>query len=326
MEADPRREDPARQRARDGRASLALRFLAYQAERFPLPALIPILALFTFSSAAFSRRARGAPGFVDLGLFAVGAFTAISIFFLLRVLDEHKDADVDRRYRSELPVPRGMVALRELRWIGGGAGALAVALNLGLAPVLLAPLAIVAAWATLMTKEFFVREWLRAHPTAYLLTHMAIMPLIDAYTTGLDWLVAGAEPPPGLVLFLAVTFANGVLIEVGRKIRVPAEEREGVDTYTKAWGLRAAPAVWAATLAVSGLLAWRAAGHTGTATMAGVALATLAAPCALPALAFMRAPASKWARRVDVASQVWPAITYLILGAVPFAVAAWGRR
>ena len=29
---------------------------------------------------------------------------------MLRVLDEHKDHDVDRRYRPELPVPRGSSA------------------------------------------------------------------------------------------------------------------------------------------------------------------------------------------------------------------------
>ena len=31
--------------------------------------------------------------------------------------------------------------------------------------------------------------------------------------------------------------------EIGRKIRAPADERPGVNTYTRAWGLRAAPHV-----------------------------------------------------------------------------------
>jgi 4-hydroxybenzoate polyprenyltransferase len=294
--------------------------------RFPLAGLVPLLTLFTFSSAAFSRLARGAPGFVPAGRFAVGAFTAIVIFFVLRVLDEHKDADVDRRYRPELPVPSGVIGLRELRRIGGAATGVALILNLWVAPVLLLPLVAVSAWAFLMTKEFFVSAWLRAHPATYLVTHMAIMPLVDAYTTGLDWLASGARPPHGLVLFLAVTFMNGVLIEIGRKIREPAAERDGVDSYTKAWGLRVAPSVWLATLAGSALLAAGAARHTGTAALAAPVLGALALLAAWPAFSFLRAPAERSARLVDLASQAWPAFTYLVLGALPFVVGATGRR
>jgi len=239
---ESRRPAAAPDRPSAGRASLARRLLVYQAERFPALALVPLVTLFTFSSAAYSRLARGAPGFIELPVFASGAFTAVTIFFLLRVLDEHKDADVDRRFRPELPVPRGLVSLAELRGAGATLVALAVLANLVVAPILLAPLAVVAAWATLMTKEFFVPTWLRAHAAAYLLTHMAIMPLIDGYTTGLDWLRAGAHAPHGLFLFLAVTFANGVLIEVGRKIRPPEQEREGVLLHGHPTGeLSAAP-------------------------------------------------------------------------------------
>jgi 4-hydroxybenzoate polyprenyltransferase len=307
------------------RRSLARRFLAYQAERFPLAGLAPLVTLFTFSSVAYSRRARGVPGFVSWDVFAVGAFTTVTLFFLLRVLDEHKDAPYDQRFRPELPVPRGLISLGELRVIGAGAAALALVANLVVAPVLLLTLAVVAAWATLMTKEFFVPAWLRAHPTAYLLTHMAIMPLIDGYTTGLDWLMAAAHRPRGLAPFLLVTFANGVLIEVGRKLRAPEREREGVDTYTKAWGLRTAPAVWLATLAASALLAWRAAWNTGTAREAAVLLAILAVPCAWTALRFLRRPGDRTSAGVELASQAWPAVTYLVLGALPFLLAAWRR-
>src|SRR3989449_11090818 len=134
----------------------------------------------------------------------------------------------------------------------------------------------VAAWATLMTKEFFVRDWLRAHASAYLLTHMLIMPMIDAYTTGLDWVVARAHAPPGLFYFLAVTFLNGILIEIGRKIRAPEREREGVDSYTKAWGLKTAPAVWLGGLLGPAGRAAAAARQTGAGAVSSVLLAGLA--------------------------------------------------
>ena len=86
-------------------------------------------------------------------LFVVGALTALVFFFLLRVLDEHKDQDVDRRWRPELPVPRGLVSLAELRWIGGSrAGLVLGAEPAGRARCCSLPFAGVAVWAALMTQ------------------------------------------------------------------------------------------------------------------------------------------------------------------------------
>lgn len=283
---------------------------------------MPLISVFTFSAAAYSRLARGAPGFVPLDRFLVGVFTALVFFFLLRVLDEHKDAEVDRRYRPELPVPRGLVSLAELRRIGGAALALAVLLNALVAPVLLWACLAVAAWAALMTKEFFVPRWLRAHPAAYLVTHMAIMPMIDGYTTGLDWLAEGVDPPRGLGLFLLVTFLNGIVIEIGRKIRAPGGEREGVDTYTSTWGLRNAPGVWLATLFATAFTTWLAARHVGIGGAAAAILAVAALATALPAVRFLRAPDAKSAKAIETASGAWTIAMYLLLGAGPF-VARW---
>jgi hypothetical protein len=42
-----------------------------------------------------------------------------------------------------------------------------------------------------MTKEFFVPEWLKKRPIVYMVSHMAIMPLIDLYATACDWLAGG---------------------------------------------------------------------------------------------------------------------------------------
>ena len=38
--------------------------------------------------------------------------------------------------------------------------------------------------------------------------------------------------PPALGWFLAVTFLNGLVVEVGRKMRAPSDEEPGVETYT----------------------------------------------------------------------------------------------
>jgi 4-hydroxybenzoate polyprenyltransferase len=308
--------------AHPGPPPLAVRFWAYQKERFPLARYAPLVAVFTFSAAAYSRLLRNEPGFIRPELLAAGVATALVFFFILRVLDEHKDAEVDRRFRPELPVPRGLIGLPELRRIGLIALAGVLALNLVLAPVMLLALLAVALWTALMTREFFAARWLRAHPTAYLASHMLVMPLIDGYSTGLDWLAAGGEAPPGLWFFLALTFLNGTLLEVGRKIRCPVDEREGVDTYTRAWGLRAAPAVWLAVLAAAALTTWLAARQTGGGAAVAALVAAAAALCALPALRFRRTCTTAWAKRLDAAGGLWTLATYLLLGAGPF-VARW---
>ena len=299
------------------RGSLAQRFLVYQAERFPLPGFVPLITLFTFASASFSHLARGEHGQVRAPLLVVGSFTSLVCFFLLRVLDEHKDAEDDLRFRPELPVPRGLMTLGELRAIGVAAGIPAVMLNALVLPVMLLPLAAVAIWAALMTREFFARRWLRAHATAYLLTHMAIMPLVDGYTTGLDWLPAGIHPPGGVLWFLAVTFANGVLIEIGRKLRVPADERPGVDTYTRVWGLTVAPAVWLGALAASAWLSVLASRHVGWTHGSAWGFAALACAAGVPAAMFVLRPRRALLGTVEAVSQGWPAVTYLLLGVVP---------
>jgi 4-hydroxybenzoate polyprenyltransferase len=302
--------------------NLARRLWAYQAERFPLAAYVPLIATFTFSSAAFSRLARQAPGFIDPNLFVIGTATALAFFFLLRVLDEHKDADVDRRYRPELPVPRGLVSLAELRWVAVVMLGALLVWNGTVAPRLLWAWLAFGAWAALMTREFFVRDWLRAHIGVYLITHMAIMPMIDAYTTGLDWLVEGVPPPHGLWLFLAVTFGNGVLIEIGRKLKAPEQERDGVDTYTSAWGVRRAPVVWLVILVLTAVTAWLAARHTGAGMVTGLVLVILLLAAAIPALQFLTRPSAARARALETASGLWPIGTYLLLGGGPFVARA----
>jgi hypothetical protein len=297
------------------------RLVAYQRERFPVAGYLPLIAAFTFSAAAYSRLARGEPGFIPLDRFVVGAFTALIFFFMLRVLDEHKDAEVDRLYRPELPVPRGLVSLSELRLLGGGLLLGAALLNLAVEPRLLLAWIPVAAWAALMTREFFVPAWLRARPALYLVSHMIIMPMIDLYTTGLDWLAAGAPPPRALWLFLAVTFLNGVVIEVGRKIRAPDGERPGVDTYTAAWGARRAVHVWLAVTAAAALTAMLAL-RAVDAHLLALLLPPAAIAVAVPAFRFLGEEDARHARGIETASGIWTLGSYLLIGAGPFLLRA----
>ena len=101
------------------------------------------------------------------------------------------------RYRPYRPVPRGLVTLGELGWIGVGGAAIQLALALWLHPPLVALLVLAWAYLALMSREFFVAEWLRRRPAIYMASHMVIIPLIDLYATACDWLLVTGWPPTG---------------------------------------------------------------------------------------------------------------------------------
>src|SRR5690606_2728888 len=86
--------------------------------------------------------------------FVVAFLLALLVFLQLRIADEFKDAEDDRRYRPERPVPRGLVSLRELLAVGVAAGAMALALAFSLSPLVAVLLLLVWAWGALMAIEF----------------------------------------------------------------------------------------------------------------------------------------------------------------------------
>lgn len=289
------------------------RLAAYARERFPLAAYLPMILLAAAAALGWSRLARDVPGFARPGVFLVTAFTLLAAFFTLRVADEHKDSAVDRLTRPELPVPRGLVTLGELRRMASVLVGLALAMNALLAPALLVPLLLVAGWLALMTREFFAREWLRDRPALYLVSHMVIMPLLLAYATAADWMVAGTGAPVPLWRFLAASYATGLVLEIGRKVRAPAEERPGVETYTASWGTTGAVAAWLASVALSSLLVALSAAAV-KATWAPIAAPLLAIPVALAAVRLVRGDAARrTGTTIGHASAGWTLLAYALL-------------
>ena len=293
------------------------RFLTYQKERFPLLANGLLIVVFTFSAVSYSRVCRGEEGFIPVGIFALGAVTAIFFFLLLRIFDEFKDFEEDSTYRPYRPVPRGLVTLGELRNLGIILGGVLLILNGVLVPQLLPAFALVIGYMVLMGREFFVRDWLKRHPVAYMLSHMVIMPTIDFYTTGLDWLRAGADPPSGLEWFLLVTFLNGMVIEIGRKIRTPEEEEEGVETYSVLWGMRRATLIWLGIVAATCLSAVFASLHAGYGAPGTAVLIGMFLLAGIPPILFLIRPDPRRARLIETTAGLWTIGMYLTLGGVP---------
>jgi len=301
----------------EGNLSLLHRLYLYQKERFPLFGHGLLVMAFSFSAISYTRICRGISGFVSLPTFIIGVFTTISLFLLVRIFDEHKDAADDARYRNTLPVPRGLISLKELRKVGWTVVFLQISLNAWFFPKMLLLYGLVIAYLCLMGREFFMSDWLKRHQFWYITSHMFIIPLIDTYASGLDWFLNGADAPKGLLFFFAVSYLNGVVLEVGRKIRAPQDEVEGILTYTYQLGKKKAPSMWIALLLLTLAMAVVAAHYAGYGTEAFSVLGIIFICCMLPAIWFLHRPSAKAAKGIELSSGLWTIGMYLTLGGIP---------
>ena len=138
------------------------RWVVYQRERFPLAGHAPLVAAFSASAVCFSALLRGHIAVPPAAALVVAFVTSLLFFLQLRIADEFKDYEEDARYRPYRAVPRGLVTLRELAWVGVAAAAVQLGLALWLDPSLVWLLALAWTYLVLMTREFFVGRWLQS--------------------------------------------------------------------------------------------------------------------------------------------------------------------
>jgi 4-hydroxybenzoate polyprenyltransferase len=301
------------------------RWVVYQRERFPLAAHTPLVAAFSASAVCFSALLRrDVVAMPDAASLGVALVTSLLFFLQLRIADEFKDFEDDSRFRPYRAVPRGLVTLRELGVVGIGAALVQLALALWIEPSIAWVLALAWGYLALMTREFFAPRWLKARPVIYMASHMVILPLVDLYATACDWWVEGLRrPPAGLYWFLVVSYLNGIVVEVGRKTRAPADEEPGVDTYSTLWGLRGAIGVWLAAVAATAVAATQAASRIAFAAPMLAILAVLVSMCGIAAFALLRHPAAGRGRTIEAVSGIWTVMMYVGLGVCPLAWRLW---
>lgn len=301
----------------ENNASFLKRLYIYQKERFPVLGHGLLVASFSFSAIAYSRICRGAEGFVNWKTYLVGIFITITLFMLVRIFDEFKDAEDDAQYRKHLPVPRGLISFRELKTMAIVIIVLQIAVNLLFFPKMLLIYIGIITYLSLMGKEFFIADWLKKHQFWYITSHMFIIPLIDIYASGLDWLTEGADAPKGLLFFFAVSYMNGIVLEIGRKIRTPEKEATGVLTYTSMLGTGKAILLWIGVLFVTFCLSIAASHYAGYGTMALIVLGSIFLLCMIPALLFLKNKTEKLSKALEISSALWTIAMYLSLGGIP---------
>lgn len=298
--------------------TLAQALWIYQAERFPLAKTVPLLACFSAASITLSAVLAGRP-LPGIPAYIIGFFLVFILFFQLRVADEVKDGEDDAKYRPERPIPRGLIKLRLIVSLGIATIPLGIILALMHGAGLIWLLLLTWAWLTAMTFEFGVPAWLKARPIVYLLSHMAIMPLIDLLLTGIEWLPYGSAAP-ALWLFIALSFSNGCVLEIGRKLWAPESERVGVDTYSGLWGPKRAVTIWLVFVGISACLLIGVGIATGFALAFGLVAIAGVLACAYAARRYATNPTPKAEKQIDALAGLWVFGCYATAGFLPLAL------
>ena len=96
-------------------------------------------------------------------------------FFQLRITDEFKDYEEDLKYRPYRPVQRGIISLKALGKIGLATVIVQIILAHVINPKLIYFMLLVWIYMFLMTKEFFIKNWLTERILIYALSHVVIM-------------------------------------------------------------------------------------------------------------------------------------------------------
>lgn len=253
--------------------STSARYLTFVEERFPPGAYLPLICVFAAAGYVPSVAWSGAE-FHPLR-FAAAAVVVGLAFLHLRLIDEVKDAEVDRRGRPSRPLPRGLVTIPELTRTAAAALLLAIltASTLGLVPM--AALLPASASILLADVEFLAPRLVHRNLVVYALAHSTVVPLLMVFA----WFsTAAAQPSLALGGLVVLAWGVGLGLEVSRKTYAPAEERAFVETYSSALGRGRAGWLAACSLAVAmiGGAAYAAlAGAGPTTTLAAVVAAAL---------------------------------------------------
>ncbi len=292
-------------------STIAKRLWLYQKERFPLLAHGILIASFTFSAMAYSHICRNAIESIHIISFFKALTNTFLLFLLLRISDEFKDKEFDALHRPHLPVPRGLVKLSELKWVGIIILSFLILFNAIFATQHLTIFVFVLFYGSLMFKEFFIKHWLEKNQLFYVASHMMIIPLVDTMASSFDWI--GQEPNVcGLIWFFAVSFFNGCTLELGRKIK--SKENEEANSYSKALGFYKAMLYFQIVVLVTFVLCLGAASYANLAYGHFLVFAILYIVSALFGWYYYRHQTAKNSKLFETISGIWAIGMYLNLG------------
>lgn len=157
-------------------------------------------------------------------------------FFKLRLLDEVKDRESDMTHHPERPLPRGLLSRSEVIRLAFIIMTIEVLLfSFYGFPAFLGAL-IAVGYSLVMYREFFIKNWLRAHLTTYAATHTFVVVFVSLAIFAALFERQFTEIPGELLYFSFAGWFIFNIFEFGRKTFARSEEKAGVDSYSKILG------------------------------------------------------------------------------------------
>ena len=132
------------------------KWYTYQKERFPVLAYGLYILCLTFATFFYNTKMLEIES--SVGVFIVMFVVAFLQFLMVRIIDEFKDYDEDKKYRPYRPVPRGLIKLQELRVLFVICVVIQLALTLIVNPFSFIFLLVLWIVFILMTKGFFIKK------------------------------------------------------------------------------------------------------------------------------------------------------------------------
>ena len=206
------------------------KWYTYQKERFPV--LVYGLYILCLTFATFFYNTKMLEIESNVGVFIVMFVVAFLQFLMVRIIDEFKDYDEDKKYRPYRPVPRGLIKLQELRVLFVICVVIQLALTLIVNPFSFIFLLVLWIVFILMTKGFFIKKVLDKHillEVAFDEIMLPVMILFLASFIKIDMSI--------LWRLLLLSYVVSWIIEIARKVRCKKDEEKGVKTYTAVFGI-----------------------------------------------------------------------------------------
>ncbi len=160
-------------------------------------------------------------------------------FLMIRIVDEFKDYEEDCKYRPYRPVPRGLITLNELKILFIICAIIQLGITYIFEPRAIFPLLIVWIFFAVMSKGFFIKNFLDKHILVEVALDELLMPILAWY---LSYFASYTLPINStdfinVVTFLVMTYIVSWIVEIARKIRCKKDEEKGVKTYTAVFGI-----------------------------------------------------------------------------------------
>ena len=169
----------------------------------------------------------------------IGGYTVFAFLMWLRVADDLKDYETDKKLFKDRALPSGKVKKKDIIIVGAIVEAVAVILNLVFMNNIIFFL-ILYVYGFLMSKWFFQRSKIQPSLPLALITHNPVQMFVNLYIISFTC-IKYALPPFSLttVMALLTLYFPALIWEVSRKIKSPDEEN-AYTTYSKIFGYKKA--------------------------------------------------------------------------------------